>query len=82
MPERSGISAIYRIRKESFLHNTPILVLTAYANEELRRDGKHDKPALEGVRLYRVSWELDPWARNIATPNRKDLIFEVKHHSP
>ena len=38
MPEHSGISAIYLIRKQSELKDVPIVVITAYANEDLHRD--------------------------------------------
>lgn len=38
MPERSGISAIYRIRKESKLRDVTIIAMTAYADAELHLD--------------------------------------------
>lgn len=45
--------------------------------EERRRAGHHDGPALQGLKLYRFYWKLDPWARNIDRPDSKDLIFAV-----
>jgi hypothetical protein len=45
--------------------------------ERLRRAGRHDGPPLQGIRLYRVYWKLDPWARNVDCPNRKELILEA-----
>ncbi|HEX6940098.1 MAG TPA: hypothetical protein VF158_11855 [Longimicrobiales bacterium] len=45
--------------------------------ETLRRDGAHDGPPLAGVRLYRAEWTLDPWARNVARPDRRELIAEL-----
>lgn len=45
--------------------------------ESLRQDGRHSGPPLQGVRLYRLSWELDPWARNVDQPNRKELLQEA-----
>jgi len=46
--------------------------------EALRRAGRHNGPALQAMRLYRVSWVLDPWATNIDHPDRKDLLVEVQ----
>ena len=45
--------------------------------EERRLAGQHDGPALQGVKLYRLYWKLDPWARNIDRPDGKNLIFAV-----
>lgn len=45
--------------------------------EALRRAGRHNGPPLQAVRVYRVYWVLDPWARNIERPDRKNLLVEV-----
>jgi hypothetical protein len=45
--------------------------------EDLRREGINDGPRLRALRLYRVFWQLDPWARNVNTPDRKELMLEV-----
>lgn len=46
--------------------------------ERLRLAGSHDGPPLRGIRLYRVYWSrLDPLARNVDYPDRKELIDEV-----
>lgn len=45
--------------------------------EALRLAGRHEGPPLQGIRLYRLSWELDPWARNIEQPDRRDLILGI-----
>jgi hypothetical protein len=45
--------------------------------EALRRAGRHSGPVLRGVRLCRVHWKLDPWARNVDRPDRKELVFAV-----
>jgi len=45
--------------------------------EQRRLAGGHRGPPLRGIRLYRVSWRLDPWARNVDCPDRKELILEV-----
>lgn len=46
--------------------------------EALRRAGRHDGPRLQAMRLYRVYWVVDPGARNIDHPDRKDLFVEVR----
>lgn len=38
MPLRSGISAVYRIRKDPALRDIPIVAITAYATPDLRQD--------------------------------------------
>ena len=35
MPQRSGVSAVYRIRKHEELHDVPIIAVTAYASADL-----------------------------------------------
>lgn len=38
MPQRSGISAIYRIRKNLALRDVPIVAVTAYSSADMHRD--------------------------------------------
>jgi hypothetical protein len=45
--------------------------------ESLRRAGRHSGPPLRGVRLCRVHWKLDPWARNVDRPDRRELVYAV-----
>lgn len=45
--------------------------------ESLRLAGRHQGPPLQGIRLYRLEWQLDPWARNADRPDRRTLILEV-----
>jgi len=45
--------------------------------ESLRQAGRHHGPPLQGVRLYRLEWQLDPLARNVDRPERRALILEV-----
>lgn len=46
--------------------------------EKLRVAGSHDGPQLHAIRLYRFYWrQLDPHARNVNYPDRKELIDEV-----
>jgi len=52
--------------------------LTRY--ETLRRVGRHDGPPLQGIRLYRLQWQLDPRARNVDQPDHRELLGEVKQY--
>ncbi|HEY8599340.1 MAG TPA: hypothetical protein VIL85_12965 [Thermomicrobiales bacterium] len=45
--------------------------------EELRFAGRHDGPPLRGIRLYRVAWDLQVDAGNVAQPDRRELLAEV-----
>jgi hypothetical protein len=49
--------------------------------EALRASGRHDGPPLRGIRFYRVYWKLEPWARNLDFPDRKELLFEISQPS-
>jgi hypothetical protein len=49
--------------------------LTRY--EALRRAGRHNGPPLVAMRLYKITWTLDPSATNIDLPDRKELLTEV-----
>lgn len=62
-------------RREVLLREALHDVLARYDTRRAAR--LHDGPALRGIRLYRLHWELDPWARNITEPSQKDLLFEV-----
>lgn len=44
--------------------------------ERLRELGYHDSPRLSAIRLYRLEWDFDPWARNRNDPPRRILLFE------
>jgi len=50
-------------------------LLRRYEARRLARS--HVGPALKGMRLYKTRHELDPWARNVAHPERRDLLTEV-----
>ncbi len=39
--------------------------------------GRHNGPPLRGIRLYRLYWHLNPWARNVERPDRRKLILEI-----
>ena len=38
----------------------------------------HDGPPLQSVRLYRLSWKLDPRAKNVDRPDRRELLMETR----
>jgi hypothetical protein len=45
--------------------------------EARRVESRHDGPPLRGIRLYRLSWRLDAWARNRDRPDPRALLFEL-----
>lgn len=45
--------------------------------DALRVSGIHQGPALQALRLYRVTWTLDPRASNVNAPDLKELLAEV-----
>jgi hypothetical protein len=45
--------------------------------ERRRVAGKHDGPPLRALRLYLVSWNLEPYAANLDRPNSRQLIGQV-----
>jgi hypothetical protein len=48
--------------------------------ENSRRQGLHNDPPLEALRIYQMQWQLDPWARNVDTPDLRQLLVEVTVH--
>jgi glycosyltransferase involved in cell wall biosynthesis len=46
--------------------------------EARRITGAHDGPALAAVRAYFMRWQLDPEARNVQTPQIRNLLEEVR----
>jgi hypothetical protein len=46
--------------------------------ESLRRSGAHDGPELQGMRLYLLSWPLDPSLANRDVPAERRLLGEVR----
>ena len=44
--------------------------------ERRRAAGLHQGPPLKGVRLYELYWTMDRSASNVATPERKTLVYE------
>jgi hypothetical protein len=45
--------------------------------EERRVAGKHSGPELIGVRLYVVSWDVQPFARNLTAPMERRLVADA-----
>jgi hypothetical protein len=46
--------------------------------ETARALGQHDGPQLQGLKLYKVTWTLDPLARNVDQPDALQLVSEVR----
>jgi hypothetical protein len=45
--------------------------------DALRVSGIHQGPTLQALRLYRVTWTLNPQASNVNAPDHKELVGEV-----
>lgn len=56
---------------------TPALEDCLKRYDDLRASGTHHGPTIQSLRLYRVTWTVDPQARNVANPDRKELLGEV-----
>ena len=71
-----GLRHIYAIeRNPKRLHAALEDCLERY--ERRRIAGQHDGPALRGIRLYVVAWDIEPYARNIDQPRSRQLIGEA-----
>lgn len=62
-------------RRKHWLADALEDILARY--EQLRQASRHHGVSLQGIRLYRLSWRLDPWARNADQPDQRELLFEV-----
>ncbi len=71
-----GLRKLQRREGDANLRVAMTEALSRY--EALRRAGQHDGPPLRAVRLYELSWTLDPLARNVAAPNERTLLLEVE----
>ncbi len=49
--------------------------------ESRRLLGRHDGPAVRGLRFYRLEWRLQPWVENVDRPDQKELILEFLRES-
>ncbi len=72
----SGLRKLQRRGDDPALRAAMSDVLARY--ETLRLAGQQDGPPLQAVRLYELSWTLDPLARNVDTPDARVLLLEVK----
>ena len=45
--------------------------------EARRRAGLHDGPPLRAIRLYRLTWQIDPLTRNRDRPERREVLLEL-----
>jgi hypothetical protein len=55
--------------------------LDRYARHRI--DGMHAGPELAGLRMYELKWNaIDPWAKNVATPDQKILAFDSQLRCP
>ncbi len=66
-------------RRQKLLEEALLDCLKRY--EELRLAGHHDGPPLQGMRLYKSSWQLDARAANVDQPDSRELIAEVEQRS-
>ena len=48
--------------------------------EERRLGGQHEGPPFEGLRLYSLSWDLEPDAANLDNPRSRVLVAETGRH--
>jgi hypothetical protein len=71
----SALAKLSLFREQTRLRRAMSDCLRRY--EERRRHGDHDGPALDGIRVYRVTWRLQPWAQNADIPDQMELIAEV-----
>ena len=71
-----GLRHIYATERNSKrLHAALEDCLERY--ERRRIAGQHDGPALRGIRLYVVAWDIEPYARNLDQPKSRQLIGEA-----
>jgi hypothetical protein len=61
---------------EQYLEEALHHILTRY--ELLRIAGEHGGPELQGIRLYRYQWKLDPLTHGVERPDLRELILEVR----
>jgi predicted membrane protein len=55
---------------------TPVMEDCLKRYEALRVSGIHHGPPIQGLRLYRVSWNLSLQADNVENPDHKELLGE------
>ena len=71
-----GLRHIYRTQQD--LPRVHAALEDCLARYERRRvAGRHDGPALRGIRLYMVAWDIQPYASNLDQPKARELIAEA-----
>jgi hypothetical protein len=54
------------------------VVEDTFRRYELRRaEGRHNGPPLRAMRLYKLTWDLEPYAANLDRPRSRELLVEV-----
>jgi hypothetical protein len=73
---RNVLGAVMKRYRETpgRIHNAAGALFDHY--EARRAAGHHEGPELRAVKIYRMSWKLDPWARNVDRPFRRQLVME------
>jgi hypothetical protein len=71
---RMGAALLIALRQNRL---TPALEDCLKRYNALAALGIHHGPALQALRLYRLSWTSDPRVRNVDNPDRKELVAEV-----
>jgi len=46
--------------------------------ERGRRAGEHTGPPIQALRLYRVSWRIEPGLTNRSAPEERELLYELR----
>ena len=46
--------------------------------ERGRRAGEHSGPPIQALRLYRVSWRIEPGLTNRSAPEERELLYELR----
>lgn len=69
------LAMLKRTNREELLRQVAEDTLRRYAI--LRRQGAHKGPALRGIRVYRQTFQRDPWARNASRPDKTELLYEL-----
>jgi hypothetical protein len=67
--------ALAELANDPHLHQGIEDCLRRYEN--LRKAGAHDGPEISALRLYRVTFKIDPYGRNTQTPEEKSFIDQA-----
>jgi hypothetical protein len=71
-----GLRAIYNVEGSEERVRTALRdVLLRY--EQRRPSGAHSGPPLVAIRLYLVSWQVEPFARNLDSPTERRLLADA-----